>query len=106
MDPISTAIKIYEFIDQPLPMKLFQWIEDSTKVKVSQLGLGYGTVKNSIQTMFAWRHRMTFDEVCFVSTESLIDVINHLRWHSCRMSQNAKNSWRKLVIRGHQIQNH
>ena len=64
MDPITTAIKVYEFINQPLPMKLFKWIEDSTKVKVSQLGLGYGTVKNSIQTMNAWRHRMTFEEVC------------------------------------------
>ena len=64
MDPITTAIKVYEFINQPLPMKLFKWIEDSTKVKVSKLGMGYGTVKNSIQTMNAWRHRITFDEVC------------------------------------------
>ena len=64
MDPITTAIKVYEFINQPLPMKLFKWIEDSTQVEVSQLGMGYGTVKNSIQTMNAWRHRMTFEEVC------------------------------------------
>ena len=67
MDPITTAIKVYEFINQPLPMKLFKWIEDSTKVKVSKLGMGYGTVKNSIQTMNAWRHRITFDEVCSLS---------------------------------------
>ena len=67
MDPITTAIKVYEFINQPLPMKLFKWIEDSTKVKVSQdsqLRLSYGTVKNSKQTMNAWRQKMTFDEVC------------------------------------------
>ena len=67
MDPITTAIKVYEFINQPLPMKLFKWIEDLTKVKVSQdsqLRLSYGTVKNSKQTMNAWRQKMTFDEVC------------------------------------------
>ena len=66
MDPITTAIKVYEFINQPLPMKLFKWIEDSTKVKVSQdsqLRMSYGTVKNSKQTMNAWRQKMTFDEV-------------------------------------------
>lgn len=74
MDPISTAIKVYEFINQPLPMKLFTWIEDSTKVTVSKLGMGYGTVKNSIQTMFAWRHRMTWDEVSCC-------ILHALRYH-------------------------
>jgi len=69
MDPITTAIKVYDFISQPLPMKLFQWIRDSANVKVSEQGRGYGTVKNSKQTMNAWRQKITFDEVKFVQEE-------------------------------------
>ena len=63
-DQLSTAKHIYDFIERPMSKKLFKWIHESTKVH-GTTGGAYSTIRNSTQTMTAWRYKLTFAEVSF-----------------------------------------
>ena len=60
-DPVTTAKRIYEFIEHEVPVELLTWIEQSQK----ETGTGgtYSTVRNSTATMTAWRKHISFENV-------------------------------------------
>ena len=62
-DELSTANRVYDFIQRPITRKLLKWIDESSKVH-GTAGGAYSTVRNSTLTMTAWRHKITFTEVC------------------------------------------
>ena len=65
-DQLSTAKNVYDFIERPMSKKLLKWIDESTKVH-GTIGGAYSTIRNSTLTMTAWRHKITFAEVCYYS---------------------------------------
>ena len=61
-DQLSTAKHVYEFIGQPMSEKLLKWIDESSKTHGTGIG-DYSTLRDSILTMTAWRHKIPFSEV-------------------------------------------
>ena len=61
-DQLSTAKHVYDFIGHPMTEKLLKWIDESSKTHGTGIG-DYSTLRDSILTMTAWRHKISFSEV-------------------------------------------
>ena len=101
-DQLSTAKNVYDFIERPMSKKLLKWIDESTKVH-GTIGGAYSTIRNSTLTMTAWRHKITFAEVCYYSLLKIVCwkfqlEIEKLRPTKFKMIPNVKNLWKKLDI--------